>query len=417
MKWKSRYTAVSIVFLIWLVSYLDRMVMSVAIPYIGMEFSLTPVEMGFVMSAFFAGYALCQIPGGILADKFGAQKVMMAGIFWWSIFTGVTGLVGSFTTMILARVVFGIGEGITPSGTWKTLATWTPVKERGFANSIMLSTNALGPAIAPLFVVAIMAALGWRYAFYLLVIPGLILCFLIWRFLPDNPADKKGITQEELQELQEGEQGLEQDTSAAAKMSFFQVVQYPAVWKSFCIMFFSNTACWGFMTWLPTFLVQGRGFNMSDMGIVASLPFFVGIVGALAGGKLIDGLFANNRRILVCVGELMAALFLYLTYSTADVTMMIVYQTAAGFFIFMCLICVMSLPLTAISKEITGRAMGIVNTAGQLAGFLAPITIGYLVQVSGGGANSFDTAFMYLAGMAVMAALVSLTFTQKKKAA
>ena len=337
MKWKSRYTAVSIVFLIWLVSYLDRMVMSVAIPYIGMEFSLTPVEMGFVMSAFFAGYALCQIPGGILADKFGAQKVMMAGIFWWSIFTGVTGLVGSFTTMILARIVFGIGEGITPSGTWKTLATWTPVKERGFANSIMLSTNALGPAIAPLFVVAIMAALGWRYAFYLLVIPGLILCLLIWKFLPDNPADKKGITQEELQELQEGEQGLEQDTSAAAKMSFFQVVQYPAVWKSFCIMFFSNTACWGFMTWLPTFLVQGRGFNMSDMGIVASLPFFVGIVGALAGGKLIDGLFANNRRILVCVGELMAALFLYLTYSTADVTMMIVYQTAAGFFIFMCI--------------------------------------------------------------------------------
>ena len=83
----------------------------------------------------------------------------------------------------------------------------------------------------------------------------------------------------------------------------------------------------------------------------------------------------------------------------------------------MCLICVMSLPLTAISKEITGRAMGIVNTAGQLAGFLAPITIGYLVQISGGGANSFDTAFMYLAGMAVMAALVSLTFTQKKKAA
>lgn len=195
MKWKSRYTAVSIVFLIWLVSYLDRMVMSVAIPYIGMEFFLTPVEMGFVMSAFFAGYALCQIPGGILADKFGAQKVMMAGIFWWSIFTGVTGLVGSFTTMILARIVFGIGEGITPSGTWKTLATWTPVKERGFANSIMLSTNALGPAIAPLFVVAIMAALGWRYAFYLLVIPGLILCFLIWKFLPDNPADKRGLHQ------------------------------------------------------------------------------------------------------------------------------------------------------------------------------------------------------------------------------
>ena len=308
--WKHRHTALLVVFLIWMISYLDRMVMSVAIPYISEEFSLTPVEMGIVMSAFFAGYALCQIPGGILSDKFGARKVMVTGIFWWSIFTGVTGAVSSLTSMLAARVVFGVGEGITPSGTWKALATWTPLKSRGFANAIMLSTNALGPAIAPLFVVAIMAEWGWRMAFYSLTIPGIVLAWLIWHYLPDNPADRKGITEEELAELREGEEELAKGAVAPANMSFMQVVAQPAVWKSFLIIFFSNTATWGFMTWLPSYLVQARGFEMSKMGIIASLPFFLGVVGALVGGWLCDGPFAKNRKIPVVIGELCVALFL-----------------------------------------------------------------------------------------------------------
>ena len=100
MFWKKRHTAIVIVFMVWLLSYMDRMVMATAIPYVAKEFNLTPVQVGVVLSSFFAGYFLCQIPGGILADKFGPRKVMAGAVLWWSAFTAVTGAVGSLTSMM-----------------------------------------------------------------------------------------------------------------------------------------------------------------------------------------------------------------------------------------------------------------------------------------------------------------------------
>lgn len=206
--WKKRYTAITIVFTVWLLSYMDRMVMATAIPYIAKEFDLSPVAMGVVLSSFFAGYFVCQIPGGILADKFGARKVMTGAVLWWSVFTAVTGAASSLVQMIWIRFVFGIGEGLAPAATWRALANWTSMKDRGIANGLMMSSNALGPALAPLFVVAIMQAWGWRAVFYSLLIPGVLLCLWIWRSLPDRPVDCKGITQEELAELQENKEEL-----------------------------------------------------------------------------------------------------------------------------------------------------------------------------------------------------------------
>ena len=179
-KWKHRHTSLAVVFVVWLVSYLDRMVMSTAIPYIADDFNLSASEMGVVMSAFFAGYALFQIPGGILSDRFGARKVLVFAIAWWSIFTLFTGYASSLIGLVLIRICFGIGEGIGPAATWKSLAVWTPASERGRANSIMMSTNSLGPALAPLFVVAIMSYWGWRAVFHYLSIPGFLLCIWVW---------------------------------------------------------------------------------------------------------------------------------------------------------------------------------------------------------------------------------------------
>lgn len=412
-KWKQRHTAVLIVFVVWILSYMDRMVMAAAIPYIAKEFNLSPVAMGGVLSAFFAGYALFQIPGGILADKFGARKVMTAAILWWSAFTCFTGAVSSLATMIWIRVLFGIGEGIAPAATWKALAVWTPVRERGTANGFMMASNALGPALAPLFVVAIMASWGWRAVFYSLLIPGILLAAWIWYCLPDKPEEKKGISSKELEELKEDTSALS-ITKAASQMSFWEVVAEPAVWKSFLILFFSNITAWGFIQWLPSYLVKARGFELFKMGITASLPFFAGTVGFIFGGWLTDVPFKNNRRIPLIISQWFTALFLYLTYTVESLEMLVVYQTIAGFFLFTATGIVFGLPMSAISKDIAGRAMGIVNTAGQVAGFLSPIIVGYLVQISGGGERSFDTAFIFLIGSVLISSLVAMTFTQRK---
>ena len=349
-----------------------------------------------------------------MSDKFGARKVMTFAVLWWSVFTAVTGAVGSLTVMLVARFFFGVGEGLAPSATWKALATWTPGKKRATANGIMLSTNSIGPALAPLFVVAIMAAWGWRAVFYALSVPGILAALWAWFHLPDNPADKKGITAEELEELRPDASVGAQADSKAADMGFFEVMAVPAVWMSVLIIFCSNTALWGFITWLPSYLVKARGFSMGTMGIIASLPFFAGFLGSLVAGWAGDGIFKNNRRMSVVIGQLGVAICLYLSYTATSTQALIIFQTLAGFIFYFCLIAVLNMPLTAVPKEIAGRAMGIVNTGAQAAGFCAPIIIGYLVQLSGGeGQRSFDTAFTFLIICALMASFLSLFYKQR----
>jgi len=128
------------------------------------------------MSAFFVGYASFQIPGGILADKFGPRKVLSGAILWWSAFTLFTGTVTSLFSMIWIRVFSGSARALLRPATWKACANWSPAKERSATSALMMCSNALGPALAPLFVTAVMAAWGWRAVFYSLTFPGLLWC-------------------------------------------------------------------------------------------------------------------------------------------------------------------------------------------------------------------------------------------------
>jgi len=409
-KWKSQHTALAMVFMIWMISYLDRMVMFTAIPYIADEYNLSTGAMGAVMSAFFFGYAICQIPGGILSDRYGARITLTIGIVWWSIFTFVTGMASGLTALIFIRVLFGLGEGLAPAATFKTIATWTPPSKRGFANAVMLSTNSLGPALAPLFVVAIMSAFGWRTVFSALALPGLIVAAWFWFTLPENPKDKKGITQEELDELSGTAESAAATEIPARKLSFFEVVRLAPVWKSFLLLFFSNTSVWGFMSWLPNYLKANRGLDMTSMGIVASLPFFAGFIGALVSGWLIDGPFKNSKRLLVGTLQVCMAIFLYLMYTSTDLSTLVVFNTIAGFFCGCCLTTTFNMPALLVPKEIIGQTMGIVNTGGQLAAFSAPIIMGLLIYTNDVGLQIYDTAFGYICLCNLAAAVVITLF-------
>lgn len=159
-RWKVRYSIISLIWLGWLFSFLDRMVISISLPFIGNEFNLDATAQGTILSAFFAGYALFQIPGGLLADRFGFRKVMSLAIGWWSIFTSLTGFVASYPILLFCRLVFGIGEGCFPGASWKAIATYFPRSERGRATSIQSSVNTLGPGIASLVAAGIIAFYG-----------------------------------------------------------------------------------------------------------------------------------------------------------------------------------------------------------------------------------------------------------------
>ena len=385
-QWEARYTVLSIIFVVQIVSFMDRMAMSVAIPYIAVDYALSPLAMGVVLSAFFASYSISQIPGGFLADRFGARRVATVAMMWWSAFTAITGAAGNLTQMLMARFCFGLGEGVYPACAFKTIAVWFPRKERATATAVMLASSALGTALAPLAVVRIVTHWGWRTVFYSLFLPGILVALLFWIFIPDKPSESSPVSPE--------------------KTGFAGILRQPTVLKCFFVLFTFDIAFWGFTTWLPTYLVKARGFSTVEMGAAASLPFFAGAVGSIVGGSVSDRYFSNNRRIPILATQLVSALLLYLTFTASSVNTLLICQTLAGFCLMFFFPAFWALPMNTVPKELMGVASGFINMAGQVAAFITPVSIGYLVGAAGG---TFDMTFMLLIVCVLASCAIALT--------
>ena len=134
-RWQRRHTVLAVLFVTWIISFVDRIAISVAIPYIAEDYDLSPVEMGVVLSAFFGGYSLMQIPGGLLADRFGVRKVASLAMIFWSAMTAITGAATNLSQLVAARFLFGLGEGLFPACAFKSIAVWFPREERARANA------------------------------------------------------------------------------------------------------------------------------------------------------------------------------------------------------------------------------------------------------------------------------------------
>lgn len=400
---KMRHSVLSILFLTWVVSTMDRMAMSVAIPYISSDFHLSPAEAGLVMSVFFAGYSIMQIPGGLLADRFGARRIATVAMLWWSAFTALTGAASSLLQMVFTRFVFGLGEGMFPACAFKTIAMWFPKKERATANALMLASNPLGVALSPLAVVAIMSIWGWRGVFYSLFIPGTAIALMFWLFIADGPAASPRVSAEELLEIESGEPLADgRDGSPGVRI----VLRQPNVVKYFLVLFSFDIAYGGFMTWLPTYLVRARGLSMSQMGVTASLPFFAGTLGSVVGGWASDRFFSDRRKLPIIAAELSSAVLLYLMFEAQTVPEMVIWQTLAGFCLMSFFSVFWALPMTTIPKQLMGVAGGLINMAGQIATFMSPLALGYLVGAANG---NFYHAFLLLIVSLLVSSVMVLT--------
>lgn len=410
-RWKVRHSILSIIWMGWLFSFLDRMVISVSLPFIGQDLNLDATMQGAILSAFFAGYALFQIPGGMLADKFGFRKVMTFAIAWWSIFASVTGMIVSYPIMLVCRCLFGVGEGCFPGASWKAIATYFPPKERATATAIQSSVNTLGPAVASLVAAGIIATYGWRTVFVALGLPGLLIAAAIWFYFKDNPADHPSMTKEELAELDVQPVTTNANAAASNGMTFKEFIKKPILWQMVLIWFLFDITFWGFVSWLPSYLMKVRGFSLLKTGITGSIPFFVGTVGTLLGGYLSDRI-KGQRKWLFVPNALIAGVFLYLTYTVPSADMAILYQSVSSFFMFLAMAAFWGLVMDTIPSNIMGSASGTVNFGGQVAGFISPFVMGYLIDASKG---SFDTAFIFLIAAMVASAIVTLTVNQKRK--
>ena len=190
------------------IQYIDRVCISQAAPSISKDLDLSAKQMGYVFSAFTFAYALFEIPTGWLGDKIGARRVLMRVVLWWSCFTAATGLAWNYSTMIVTRFLFGAGEaGCFPNLT-KAFSAWLPTRDRTRAQALMWMGARWGGASAPLLVVAVMAFVSWRMAFFIFAALGVVWALVFYWWYRDNPREHPSVNAAELELLKENEANL-----------------------------------------------------------------------------------------------------------------------------------------------------------------------------------------------------------------
>jgi MFS family permease len=404
MTWKHRYTILAVICGANALSFMDRMVMASAIPFIAKDFHLSPLAMGAVLSAFFLGYAAMQLPGGLLSDRFGPRLVLAGSIAWWSLMTALTGLAPGLTALMAIRFLFGLGEGPFPAAASKALSIWFPRTEIARAMGLQLATIGLGAATAPLFVGALIVTWGWRWVYFTLFAPGILLVALIFWFMRNSGAESRCV------EPPETAQSDPHQPARAALWASLATALTPAIWWCAAALFMTNIVAWGLLNWLPTYLLEARHFGLSKMTILSAAINLIAAFSFALGGFIADRFFSQRLYRLIILSSLASALFVFLAGRAPTGNQAAVYL--AGLFLVFGLgsAPLFTLPIVLVPKHAVGSAAGFVNTAGQLAGVLSPLLVGYLLQTTHG---DFTIVLNAMAVTALLAIIPPLFIRQR----
>jgi ACS family glucarate transporter-like MFS transporter len=398
---KYRYRVLTLLATLSVLTYLDRVCISVAGPRIQNELNLSARDWGLVASAFAIAYALFEIPSGYLADRFGARAMLTRIVLWWSAFTTLTGFTSQLGSLLVIRFLFGAGE----AGAYPTASTtafrWFPAIERGRVFGVILLCGQLGGAIAPLLIVPIQVRFGWRSSFYLFGIIGIIWAAGWWRWYRNRPEEKAGISEPEIREI-----GTHTETPVHG-FPCRALAANASVWAIMATAFAYFYSYYFFLFWLPTYMMRARGFTEIETKLSA-LPFVVGAIGNLSGGFARDAAVRRwglkwGARAVGMVGALTASVAVFAAFSSANKYVAlaclalcyggIAFQQPTVF-----------ATCAEIGKRYSGAVTGCMNTAAALGGLFSSLIFGYWVQSTG----SYDTVLLSMAAALLLAAALWL---------
>ncbi|SFJ64239.1 Sugar phosphate permease [Amycolatopsis sacchari] len=386
-------TTVALLAGVYIIDYIDRVMIAIALPLIGAEFGLSHTGQGLVVSAFAIAYLLGQLPGGLLADRAGARPLLVISLLAWSVFTAATGLAPGLVVLLVLRALFGLAQALFPAASFKALAERTTREARSGAAGLILASNNVGAGLGPLVVAPLVVLAGWRHTFWIVAAAGLVVGLALWKLLP--PPLPRELT--------------EPDDAPAASVGVSVALRDGLVLR--CALMFAcyNMLNYGMITWVPSYLVEAKGMSLVSAGVSSAIPLLVNAVGVIVGGWLMSRWFDRSARRLVVPALVVSAVLLVLMLRAGSTTAFTTLQTLAMFVNGLAAIGIVGLPLRVLPRAVVGSGMGAVNTGGQLAGVLAPLVMGWLADRFG-----FGAAFGFLAATTLAAALISLVTRQRQ---
>jgi sugar phosphate permease len=389
-------------FLLAAVTYLDRICISAAAPYIIDDLHLSVLQMSVVFSAFTLSYSLFEIPSGWLGDVVGPRRVLTRIVLWWSAFTMLTSAARGFPSLVAIRFLFGAGEAGAFPNIARSFSRWFPIRERGRANGMMFLGSRVGGMLSAPVALFIVSRWGWRTSFVLFGTIGLVWAAAWFTWYRDRPEDHPAVNAQELS-------WIRQDPRDAESLPIRDRTPWGALLRSrnlyaICAMYFAfGYGLYFYFTWLPTYLIKQLGFSLLAGGLFASLPFVLAGFADLAGGWLTDYLCRTRglragRCYLGCAAFLTCAALVFSSTlpvpSIAKAVLLALALASADLALGAC----WAVPID-IAPDHAGVITGFMNTLGNLGGLVGPLVVGIAVDRWGSWTFPFYvTAIVYACG-------------------
>ena len=394
LTFQSKNVILVMLVILGMVTFLDRINISVAGSSIMHDLKLSPAQWGWVQSAFILSYGLMQIPMGWLGDRFGHRKILAAIVLWWSLFTAFTGMAGGLLSLLAIRFMFGIGEaGSSPCSTG-VISRWFKNHEVGKAQGYVWAASRLGGALTPFVVIPVMMWVGWRSAFYLLGALGIVWALVWYVFYRDNS------------HWSEDPGAPAPAASEKTPLPWNRLLKNRQFWLICGMYFFYAFGSWFFFSWFPTFMELGRGFEKSELTYAVAVPFVMSMIGNIAGGHLSDKLTQRygikvGRKALGSTSLVISAVCMFLAaFIPGKMAVFIFLSLCFGIFDLMLpsawALCI------DLGKHHAGTISGAMNTAGNIGGFCCGILFGEMVQQSG----NYNLPLYMIAVMLIVSALL-----------
>lgn len=388
------------------INYIDRSVLAIAAPAIAAEFGFTPEAMGLIFSAFFIGYVISCLIGGLAVDRFGVRLVLGIAMSVWSVFCGMTVLVVGFWTMMAVRLLFGFGEGPFNASINKAVHDWFPEDRRATALGIVIAGQPLGGALAGPVTGLLTAAFGWRAAFAGVCVIGLTWVCL-WFALMRSGGKRVGTP------------GTPSPAPPPVQTPILPLILSRGVLGTTFAFFSFSYVVFFFASWFPSYLVKRFELDLATMSWLTVVPWLLGLVGLVSGGFLADAIarrvgdVLRARRLMLvgglaigggCVPFAGLAGHVELALAAMGIGLFAIYATGPSYW-------------AALQAIVPARRLGGVGgfmaMVATTSGIIAPAVTGLLVARSGGFASSFALAGL----LAFAGALVAGLFVTARRAA
>jgi MFS family permease len=398
--------------IMYFITYVDRVNIGTAAPLIRAEFDLSNTQLGLVFSAFAYPYAIFQVIGGLVGDKFGARRTLFVCGLIWAAATILTGFVGGLASLFLARLMLGFGEGATFPVATRAMQNWTPAARRGFAQGITHSFARFGNAVTPPAVALLIGWTSWRGVFIVLGSISLIWVLTWFWYFRDNPRDHKEVTAADLEKLP-AYGGAGDGTKRQVPWKRLTLRMLPVSVTYFCYAW----TLWLLLNWLPSFFKEGYQLDLKNSAIFASGVFFAGVVGDTVGGVVSDRILQATgnlklaRLSVIIVGMLGAAgCLLAVVLGPKDATAIALFLSGGFFFLELVIGPIWSIPMD-IAPQYSGTASGLMNTGSAVAAIVSPLVFGAIVDWTGNWVLPFGVSI----GLLLLGVILSFTIHPERK--